>query len=113
MTATIEHYTKLTNYVIDVDFEDELYTVYIGTPQGETDRVKIAINAETTVMVPLDSELHTTLIAAAEAEISAHEDVDITELFADIQQLSDPLIVRDAEELLEALTAINEIVKNR
>ena len=113
MTVTIEHYTKLINYAVDVEFEDELYTVYIGTPQGETETTSVAINTETTKLVPLDSELHNTLVAAANAEIMQRELNDEAKLFAELERLSDPLIVRDAEELQEALTAINELVKNR
>jgi hypothetical protein len=113
MATTIEHYSKFTNYVIDVELEDVLYNVYIGNPLGDTDAVDVVINVETAENIDSKDPLYAALIAAAQEEISARETTDNDGLIEKLQQLSDPLIVRDAEELQEALTAINELVKNR
>ncbi len=113
MTATIEHYSKFTNYVIDVELEDVLYNVYIGNPLGDTNAIDVVINVETAENIDSKDPLYATLIAAAQEEISAREAANNDGWIKELQKLSDPLVVRDAEELLDALTAINELVKNR
>ena len=113
MATTIEHYSKFINYVIDVEFDDVLYNVYIGTPLGETDSIDTIVNAETAEDIGPEDPLYSAILAAAKAEVSTRETLDVEQVFAQIQKLSDPLVVRDAEELLDAITAINELVKNR
>ena len=113
MATTIEHYSKFTNYVMDVELDDVLYNVYIGNPLGDIGVIDAVINVETAENIDSKDPLYTTLIAAAKEEISARETANNDGLIEKIQQLSDPLIVRDSEELLDALTAINELVKNR
>ena len=113
MATTIEHYSKFTNYVIDVESDDVLYNVYIGSPLGDTGAIDVVVNAETAEDISPEDSLYTTILAAAKAEVSTRENTDQEQLFAQLQKLSDPLIVRDSEELLDALAAINELVKNR
>ena len=113
MSIKIEHYTKVVSYAIDVEFNDILYTAYIGATDGELEEKCEVVDMDSAQVVDPNSDTYTAIIAAVKKEIAIRENTDIAQLRAEIQQLSDPLIMRDSEKLQEDLSAINQLVTNQ
>jgi hypothetical protein len=109
----IEHYSKHLHYTIDIELDEKQYIVHLDIPQtDEGDSICAVIDMDTMELVDNTTELYSTIATAIRAEVQLQEATSATEALTEIQRLSDPLTLRDAEALVADLTEINRLASS-
>ncbi len=109
----IEHYSKHLHYTIDIELDEKQYIVHFDVPQtDEGDSICAVVDMDTMELVDITTDLYKTIATAIKAKVQEQEATGTTEILAEIQKLSDPLIVRDAEALVADLSEINRLVSS-